>query len=195
MIYGILLAAGTSKRFGSNKLLYPLPDGTPIGVASARNLSDGIQNVIAAVNKDDAIFTSLMHSESLNTIVVQESNLGISASLISGIKSTETADGWVILPADMPWVKPETINNIAVLIDHGVDIAVPYFNGQYGHPIGISCKYLSELLSLSGEQGAEHIIQTHLDNVTIFKSNDKGVLLDINKPRDIFAKQDILELA
>jgi molybdenum cofactor cytidylyltransferase len=195
MIYGILLAAGYSRRFGSNKLLYPLPDGTPIGVASARNLSEGMQNVIAAVNKDDAIFTSLMHSESFNTVVVQESERGLSASLISGIKSTETADGWVILPADMPWVKPDTINKIAELIDHGVDIAAPYFNGQYGHPIGISCKYLSDLLSLSGEQGADHILQTHLDKVAILKSDDKSVLLDINKPRDIFARQYILELA
>jgi molybdenum cofactor cytidylyltransferase len=41
-IRGILLAAGYSKRFGSNKLLHPLPAGspdagTPIALAAARH--------------------------------------------------------------------------------------------------------------------------------------------------------------
>ena len=35
---GILLAAGQGTRFGSNKLLQPLADGTPMAVASAVTL-------------------------------------------------------------------------------------------------------------------------------------------------------------
>ncbi|MHB1290933.1 MAG: NTP transferase domain-containing protein, partial [Sulfuricella sp.] len=38
MITGILLAAGAGTRFGGDKLQFPLPDGTPIGVKAARNL-------------------------------------------------------------------------------------------------------------------------------------------------------------
>ena len=37
MIVGILLAAGAGTRFGGGKLLHPLPDGVPMGVASVRN--------------------------------------------------------------------------------------------------------------------------------------------------------------
>ena len=32
---GILLAAGSARRFGAHKLLQPLADGTPVGVAAA----------------------------------------------------------------------------------------------------------------------------------------------------------------
>ena len=35
---GILLAAGRSSRFGADKLLQPMPDGTRVAVAAARAL-------------------------------------------------------------------------------------------------------------------------------------------------------------
>ena len=39
---GILLAAGAAKRFGGGKLLHALGDGTPLGVAAARNLAHAV---------------------------------------------------------------------------------------------------------------------------------------------------------
>ena len=50
MIAGVLLAAGEASRFGGAKLGHPLPDGTPIGVASARNLAGaGLDRCLAVV--------------------------------------------------------------------------------------------------------------------------------------------------
>ena len=37
-IVGLLLAAGHGRRFGGDKLLQPLADGTPVAVAAARAL-------------------------------------------------------------------------------------------------------------------------------------------------------------
>ena len=192
MIYGILLAAGSSRRFGSNKLLYPLPDGTPIGVASARNLSRGLKHTIAAVKSDDATFTSLMHSESLNTVVVKHSEYGISASLLSAINATEAADGWVIVLGDMPWIKPETISIIAELLENGADIAVPNYEGKHGYPIGISKKFLPDLIRMTGEEDATDIVRANADSVQFFQSTDPGILLGIDRPRDVLAKQGLL---
>jgi molybdenum cofactor cytidylyltransferase len=193
MIYGILLAAGVSCRFGSNKLLYPLPDGTPIGVAAARNLSRGLMHTIAAVKSDDATFTSLMHSESLNTVVVEHAEYGISASLLSAINATETADGWVIVLGDMPWIKPETISKVADLLENGADIVVPNYEGKHGYPIGISKKFLPDLIRITGEEDATNIVKAHPDSVQHFQSTDPGILLDIDRPRDVLAKQGILK--
>ena len=47
-IAGILLAAGAARRFGTPKLLHPLPDGVPVGIASARQL--GISMDVVNVN-------------------------------------------------------------------------------------------------------------------------------------------------
>ena len=48
-ITGILLAAGSARRFGSNKLLHPLLTGVPIAVTAARNLVAVLPRSIAVV--------------------------------------------------------------------------------------------------------------------------------------------------
>lgn len=48
-IVGILLAAGRGSRFGSDKLLHPLADGTPMAVAAAASLLQACGRVIAVL--------------------------------------------------------------------------------------------------------------------------------------------------
>jgi len=188
MICGILLAAGSASRFGSHKLLYPLPDGTPIGVAAARHLKQGVEYAIAVVRPDDAKLTALLHAEGLTTVVVEHAERGISASLVSAISATANADGWLIALADMPWIKPQTISTIAMMLEHGADLAAPCYVGQRGHPVGFSRRFLPELLGLTGDKGASDLLRTNIDLVQIFHSDDAGTLQDIDRPRDVIAK-------
>ncbi|MDA1118211.1 MAG: NTP transferase domain-containing protein, partial [Proteobacteria bacterium] len=46
---GLLLAAGSASRFGSDKLQHALPHGVAIAVQAARNLQKEIPRVVAAV--------------------------------------------------------------------------------------------------------------------------------------------------
>jgi molybdenum cofactor cytidylyltransferase len=52
-LVGILLAGGSGTRFrasgGGDKLLHPLPDGTPIAVAALRQLVAAVPRVVAVV--------------------------------------------------------------------------------------------------------------------------------------------------
>ena len=53
-IAGILLAAGSSTRFGSDKVLYKLENGDPIGIKAAKKLKqfvDDIKIVLPKQNK------------------------------------------------------------------------------------------------------------------------------------------------
>ena len=52
-ICGILLAAGASKRFGSDKLMHTLAGTTPVAVAALANLRSAIPHVIAVVRPGD----------------------------------------------------------------------------------------------------------------------------------------------
>ena len=46
-IAGLLLAAGSASRFGSDKLRHPLPHGVPIAVQALRNLASELGEVVA----------------------------------------------------------------------------------------------------------------------------------------------------
>ena len=50
-ITGILLAAGSARRFGSNKLLHPLLTGVPIAVTAARRLLAVLPRCVAVVRR------------------------------------------------------------------------------------------------------------------------------------------------
>jgi len=53
-IVGLLLAAGSASRFGSDKLRHALPHGVPIAVQSARHLKLELPRVVAVVRPASA---------------------------------------------------------------------------------------------------------------------------------------------
>jgi len=192
MICGVLLAAGSASRFGSNKLLYPLPDGTPIGIAAARHLKQSVEHVIAVVRPDDKVLTHLLHAEGVSTIVPESLGKGMSDSLVSAIRTTKDAEGWLISLADMPWIKPQTITKLALMLEEGAEIAVPYYGEQRGHPVGFSQQFLPDLLGLGGDKGASELLRRYSDSVDIFQSDDAGIVQDIDRPRDVLAKSEFM---
>ncbi|MDC9724497.1 MAG: nucleotidyltransferase family protein [Gammaproteobacteria bacterium] len=192
MICGILLAAGTASRFGSNKLLYPLPDGTPIGISAARNLKKSVDHVIAVVRPDDKVLTNLLHTEGVSTIVAENSGQGMSGSLVVAIRTTKDADGWLIALADMPWINPQTISTIAMMIEEGTDIAAPYYGEHRGHPVGFSHRFLPELLRLTDDKGAGELLRINSCFIRRFQSDDIGILQDVDRPRDVLTKSELI---
>jgi len=48
-VIGILLAAGSSQRFGSDKLMQTLPGNDLVAVHACRNLLIGVDSVLAVV--------------------------------------------------------------------------------------------------------------------------------------------------
>ena len=95
-IVGILLAAGSGSRFGGGKLLHRLPDGTPIGVASLRNLKQALPDVLAVVRSGDDELRALLETEGVAVQVCDDAHLGMSRSFVCGVRATEDAGGWVI---------------------------------------------------------------------------------------------------
>lgn len=184
-IAAILLAAGSGSRFGGGKLLHPLPDGTPIGVASLRNLCKSLPQVLAVVREGDDALRKLLEAEDVAVHICPDAHLGMSRSLIRGIKASCHADGWIIGLGDMPFVLPQTIRAIAMQISQTGRIAVPSYGGQRGHPVGFGQRYLEELLNLTGDEGARSVIGRHPRDVGIVDCDDPGILRDIDTAADL----------
>ena len=189
-IRGILLAAGYSKRFGSNKLLQALPAGepgagTPIGLAAAKHLLEALPESIAVVRPRAQKLGKILRDAGCNTVVCKNASEGMGTSLAAGVRAASEADGWVVALADMPFIRTETVRTVARAISEGAAIAAPVYRGERGHPVGFARRFLDELSSLHGDDGARQFIKQHPEWLKLFEVDDPGAVRDIDKPSDL----------
>jgi molybdenum cofactor cytidylyltransferase len=187
---GILLAAGYSKRFGSNKLLHPLPAGspdagTPIALAAARHFVEALPQSVAVIRPRAQRVGKMLREAGCNTVVCKNAAEGMGVSLAEGVRASADAHGWVVALADMPYIKPETARIIARALSEGAAIAAPAYRGERGHPVGFARRFGDELSALRGDAGAREILTAHPDWVTLYEVDDPGVLRDIDEPSDL----------
>ena len=133
---GILLAAGASKRFGSDKLLHPLAGQTTVATAALANLRAAIPHVIAVVRPGTAELQNLLSENGATVILCTEAEDGMGASLASAVRASGDVSGWVIALADMPYIRSETIARNAASLEAGAQIAAPVYRGERGHGQG-----------------------------------------------------------
>ena len=184
-IVGILLAAGAATRFRANKLLHPLPGGTPIAVSAAQNLRGALERVIAVVRPGVPELERALAATGVEMTVCPDAMAGMGHSLAHAIAAAPDAAGWVVALADMPFVAPETIRRVAAALAEGAALAAPAYRGERGHPVGFAASYRDELVALSGDAGARAILGRDRARMRIVAVDDPGVLRDIDTPEDL----------
>ncbi len=182
---GILLAAGSARRFGAHKLLQPLPDGVPVGVAAAKTLQRVLPRVIAVVRPGDQELYAAFDSIGLELIENPNAAGGMGTSLAAGVKAASDTDGWIVALADMPWVRSGTIATLAEHLQQGASIVAPSHQGHRGNPVGFGARWLTELIRMSGDRGARSLLLRQEDQVELIDTPDAGVLLDVDHPGDL----------
>ncbi len=185
MITGILLAAGAGKRFGGGKLKQVLPNGLAICVASARNLAAAVDQVIAVVRPGDEATRTLLAAEpNIQIVVCERAEEGMGHSLAAAVAASLNDSHWIVALGDMPLIKPNTILAIVHKIEQGAAFAMPVYQSQRGHPVGIHSRFRADLHALEGDAGARSIIADHKSDVQLVETDDSGVLVDVDTVAD-----------
>lgn len=102
---------------------------------------------------------------------------GMGDSIAAAVRATRDAAGWLVLPGDLPLVRPETLRAVAQALS-GADVVVPVHQGERGHPVGFSRACGDELAALSGAQGAAKVVQAH--RAVELPVPDPGIAIDID---------------
>jgi molybdenum cofactor cytidylyltransferase len=108
---------------------------------------------------------------------------GMGDSIAAAVRATRDAvGGWMVLPADLPLLQPNTLVTIARALLEG-EVLVPWFEGQRGHPVRFAASCGDALANLQGNQGAAHVVSARVATKMIV--NDAGCVLDIDTVDDL----------
>ncbi|EHL20727.1 hypothetical protein KYG_21154 [Acidovorax sp. NO-1] len=113
---------------------------------------------------------------------------GMGDSIAAAVHATAGAAGWLVLPGDLPLIRPETLRTIAAaLADPHCAVAMPVYRGERGHPVGFAAQCLQGLLALTGEQGAARLVraQAQQGRVRWLDVEDEGAVTDIDTMTDL----------
>ena len=82
-----------------------------------------------------------------------------------------------ILPGDMPMVQPATMQAVARQLEHH-PVVYAQHKGRRGHPVGFATELYSELVTLSGDEGARRLVARY--PAFGLEVDDSGVLVDVD---------------
>ncbi len=184
----IVLAAGKGSRFlgAEHKLSQHLDASTVLGCTLANAIASHLQVVVVTT---EALADAARRSVAARDVIVLpdvgapgQAQLGMGYSIGCGVAARPDADGWLILPADMPRVQPVTLQAVARELDHHA-VAYAQYKGRRGHPVGFSPELYSELSELSGDEGARRLIARY--PAVGVEVDDPGVLVDVDTLADL----------
>lgn len=188
-VVAILLAAGSATRFGSDKLLHPLPHDVPIAIQAARHLKAVFEdNVFVVVRPAAKELSDLFQREGCEVVVCEGADQGMGASLACAVRAANAAgnaEGYLVALADMPFIRSSTIGAVRDALAAGAPLVAPYFRARRGHPVGLAAKFRNELEALKGDEGARKIISSNEKSLVKIPVGDPGVLRDIDTPGDL----------
>lgn len=213
-IPGILLSAGSSIRFGSDKLLSLLPTGETLLERALRvHLQSQISSLIAVVspnlgkiiieNNDILSFSGMVIQKRVDTwyafwcrwgggrlAINEKFQEGISSSIRKGLsclKDEEKAGGLLISLSDLPLLTPQTINFfIKKFLAQRAGILLPVFNGITGHPVIIDInRFKKDISKIKGDVGLRILIKKYPKMVKKIPWRDDSVTWDIDNPKDL----------
>lgn len=181
----IMLAAGNSRRFGENKLLYEV-DGMPMyrhvlkQLIKAKDQQADIRCDISVVTQYDMI-AETARKQGIRVLYNLHPEQGISSSLKIGLEANLDADAVLFTVSDQPWLTGETISDlIRAFMESKKAAACVSYHKKMGNPCIFAEKYYNELLALEGDKGGKKVLMKHLEDICIYEVKDAKELEDID---------------
>ncbi|MCZ6711396.1 MAG: nucleotidyltransferase family protein [Gammaproteobacteria bacterium] len=187
----VLLAAGASRRFGSDKRSHVLASGDRLLHTTTEIYLKCFEQVVVVLRPDDSELRDALlgrfNEHAPSVVVATLAHLGMGHSLAAGIATVSDWDYAFVALGDMPFVAASTLARLKrAMRSAGIDAIVqPSYQGKPGHPVGFGNTHFSALQSLSGDTGARKVVKDLNDQVIDVPVSDRGVLHDVDKPTDL----------
>ena len=180
-IAAVVLAAGASKRFGSDKRLHPI-DGTPMLARALAAYRAVLDDVGVVVRPRQPVVAALVEAAACRLIEAADAEQGQARSLAAGVAAMRHADGLLIGLGDMPFLAHSTLHAlVSTMRRQPRRIVRPTHQGRAGNPVGFPSSCFDALTRLTGDVGARDMIAKS-EQVLLCSTDDPNVLRDVDLP-------------
>jgi molybdenum cofactor cytidylyltransferase len=107
---------------------------------------------------------------------------GMGDSIAAAVRATREASGWLVLPGDLPLVRPDSLQAVAAALAQAT-VVVPMFRGTRGHPVAFRSEHGAALALLTGAEGAASIVRAA--QPLRLELDDPGIVTDIDTLEDL----------
>ncbi len=188
-VTAILLAAGSSRRFGADNKLLAILDGKPLIRHGAEALcAAGLGEVIVVTGPDADRVGAALAGLAVRLVHNHDHLAGMGGSVAAGIRATSpSARGALVCPSDMPRLNLELIGRLIDAFTAGDCQLIVYPSlpdGSQRNPVLWPARLFGALAELSGEMGAKAVLQAHMAEAVAVPA-EPAPFLDIDTAEDL----------
>lgn len=183
-VCAVILAAGFSKRFGSDKLLSDMGGRTVLQRSVENVLGTSVDKVAVVVPNDGKLDNYL--PSSVHRIYNPERTGGISTSIAAGVNFfRNSANGILLMVADQPLVDSGTLDKLLSLFrENPSRIVACSVSGEIRNPMIFPARLFGSLASLKGDSGAKDLALSRVGELKTVEV-DQEKLMDVDTIDDL----------
>lgn len=183
----LYLAAGNSRRFGENKLLFSI-EGKPMyrclldRLVQAKKQHSNWELIVVTQYPEVQKDLALLEKEGiLRTVYSPQSEKGISYSIRAGLQAAENADACAFFVADQPFLSRETAEGFLKEMERkNSSLGCVIWEERVGNPVWFSRIYFPELQSLEGDCGGRKVFRRHEEQADFYPVQSEKELQDLD---------------
>ena len=186
MICALILAAGRSRRMGTQKLLMPLGGRPVIARLADEILRSPVDQVFVVVGEDGPRIKAALPRRSIQFVTNPVAESEMLDSIRCGLRvMPKPCTAVLVVLGDQPGLTAELAAKVifAARPDQP-DIVVPVANGRRGHPMLFSMCYADEVLHDYDRTGLRGLLEAHPDNVLEVEVSTPDIMEDMDVPDD-----------
>ena len=190
--FGLIPAAGKSRRMGRPKLLLPIGAKTVLEHVVSALQSTGVADILVVAAPDAQTLAERAAAVGALVLRLDENTPDMRATCLHGLAWIEQhfhpgeEDGWLLLPADHPTVRPDVVSALLQAATENCDktIIVPVYQGRRGHPTWLRWPHAGAIRDMPAERGLNAFIRDHAAETWELAWPSDEILRDLDTPED-----------
>jgi molybdenum cofactor cytidylyltransferase len=187
-VVAVVLAAGASRRFGSNKLLAPLDRRPVIGHVLDAVAAAGLHDVVVVLGDEAAAIEAALAWRAERRVVNPRPQDGLSSSLRVGLDAAAedpSVDAVLVVLGDQPSLRPEVITAVldAAEVTGKPIVRVRYAEDDAPNPVLVRRSAWSLAAGIAGDRGLGPLLALRPELVVEVAAPGRNP--DVDTPADL----------